>query len=166
MTSGNSSPAQSAAAASRVSLGNSRGNFHEGIQPRIPFPPPTAPGTVNDDSLIRSTIGVTVRRCKLSVEQIADAMSTLLDTRITAKMLYSYSASSMEANRLPAAWVRAFCQATGDYRLLRCAAEAAGLVFIEAEDRVLLELGREYLRQKRAAEKLQSLEQTLAGVEL
>lgn len=166
MTLGNSSPAQSANASRSVSLGNAGRRIPNANQQQIAFPLFPAAGALNDDRLIRATISSTIRACTRSRDQIADAMSLLLDTRVTAKMLNSYSSEAMQPNRFPAAWVRAFCKATGDDALLRCCATAAGLVFIEEEEKALLELGREYLRQKRAAEKVKELESKLAGVEL
>lgn len=124
------------------------------------------PGKFDDDRLIRSAIAETLRKCTLSREQIADAMSLLLNQRVTEQMLNSYSAESKMSNRFPAAWQRAFCQATGNDALLRCCAELAGFRLLTEAEGELLELGREYLNQKRAAEKLARIEKRLAGVDL
>jgi len=103
---------------------------------------------------------------RLSREQIADAMSLMLGKRVTEQMLNAYSAPSKDLHRFPAAWQRAFCQATGDDSLLRCCAELAGFRLLTPADALLLDLGREYIRQKRAAENLASIEARLAEAQL
>jgi hypothetical protein len=119
----------------------------------------------NDDSLIRETISRSIRACTRSRQQIADEMATLLGVRVTEKMVNTYSAESMSAHRLPAAWIRAFCRAADSDALLRAIAQAGGFHLITAEEKQLLELGREFLRQKRASEKLALIEAGLRGVE-
>ena len=71
----------------------------------------------------------------------------------------------VQADCAPAELDRAFCEATGDNTLLSCRAELAGYKMINAIDAELLELGREYLKQKRANEKVAALEMRLRGVE-
>jgi hypothetical protein len=149
-----------------MSLGIHGRTFPEGNSPQSALSAFPAAASLNDDLLIRKAIANTIRHCTQSREQIADAMSLLLGQRVTEKMLNSYSSQSMQANRFPAAWQRAFCKATGSDALLRCCAELAGFQLLTVEEAELLELGREYLRQKRAAEKLASIERRLAGVEL
>lgn len=93
-------------------------------------------------------------------------MTQLLGTRVTEKMLNAFTGESKQSHRWPAAWDRAFCRVTGDDVLLVCRVLAAGLFVITPEQKDLLELGCEYLRQQRANEKVASLEKRLAGVEL
>lgn len=93
-------------------------------------------------------------------------MSELLSTRVTVGMLNAFSAESKRLHRWPAAWDRAFCQATGDYALLVCRVLRAGFFVITAEEHDLLELGRQYLLQKRAAEEISRIERSLQGVDL
>jgi len=157
MTRGKSSQPHPAPRLAGVSLGNHGEKLPKGAG---------QPGSLNDDRLVRAAIATTIRRCALSRVQIADSMSLLLGQRVTAKMLNSYSADSMTPNRFPVAWQRAFCQATGDDALLRCCAELAGFRLLTQAEVDLLELGREYLRQKRAAEKLRSIEERIGEVEL
>jgi hypothetical protein len=123
-------------------------------------------GGLNDDSLVRETICDSIKRSGKSREQIADDMSALLGLRVTARMITSFTAESKELHRWPAAWDRAFCTATGDDRLLRCCAEAAGLKVIGQQEVALMELGRQYLLRKRADEAIGELERRLAGVTL
>jgi hypothetical protein len=120
----------------------------------------------NDDALVRQAITRAIRACTKSREQIAEAMTVMLGTRVTVAMLNNFSAEAKQQHRWPAAWDRAFCQATGDDTLLVCRVQAAGLFVIDRTDFQLLELGREYLRQKRARERAEILEAGLRGVEL
>jgi hypothetical protein len=161
----NSSPFQSGAILPPASRGNLDQRFPKGKQAQIPFDAAPKPGSLNDDLLVRSTISDTFRACDKSRAQIADLMSELLGVRVTEKMLNSYSSIAMQPNRFPAAWDRAFCHATGDDTLLRCRAELAGYQVITQQEGELLELGRQYLRRKRADEQAALLERRLMGVE-
>ena len=125
-----------------------------------------AAGTFNDDSLVRGVLSASIKRSRLSRAQISEKMTILLGLSVTERMLASFTAESKELHRWPGAWDRAFCVATGDDTLLRCRAEAAGYQLIRGEEIELLELGKEFLRQKHATDRLQLLEKRLAGVEL
>jgi len=121
---------------------------------------------MNDDLLVRGVVTASIKHSGLSREQIADAMSDLLGITVTARMLTAFTAESKELHRWPGAWDRAFCSATRNNDLLKCRAEAAGLLVIGADEIKLLELGREYLRQKRASRSIAQLESDLEGVDL
>jgi hypothetical protein len=123
-------------------------------------------GTLNDDLLVRGVITEAIKQSGKSREQIAETMERLLGIPVTARMISSFTAESKELHRWPGAWDRAFCSATGDARLLTCRVELAGLHVITTAEMALLELGREYLRQKRASENVALLEGQLRGVEL
>jgi len=126
----------------------------------------TVPGSLNDDLMVRGVISDGIKRSGKSREQIADRMSVLLGVQVTARMIASFTAESKELHRWPGAWDRAFCRAVEDDTLLRCRAEAAGYRVIRGAEIELLELGREYLRQKRASKEVQRLEDSLSGEEL
>lgn len=125
-----------------------------------------APGSFNDDHAIRGILSDAIKRSKLSREQIAEAMSHLIGTQVTRRALDSYTSESADQNRFPMQYARAFCHATGDWRLFHCVAARAGLHVIDETGQQLLELGREYLREKDAAEKKVALESKLKGVKL
>lgn len=135
-------------------------------QRSLDFSAEILPGSLNDDLPIRAAVSSSIRRSDRSREQIAESMTEALGTRVTAVMLNTYTAASGSANRLPAAWVRAFCDAAGSDLLLEVLAEAAGYRLIRGEEIELLELGREWLRQKRASQQVEMLEKRLSGVEL
>lgn len=164
MNRGSSSHPQSAPAPVHPSLGI-RGQIIHNAQASIEFDAHPEPSSLNDDLLIRSEISFYIRQSGKSREQIADLMSESLGVRVSAKMLNTYTAESMESNRLPAAWLRAFCAALGNDALLEVLLAKAGYTLIRNEERQLLELGREFLRQKRATERIAMIEAGLRGVE-
>jgi hypothetical protein len=125
-----------------------------------------APGSLNDVYLVRDVIRSSMKSSGLSRAAIADRMSFLSGMRVTERMLHAFTAASKEVHRFPSELERAFCAAVGDDQLLICRAQLNGHVFIDAAEAGLLELGREYLRQKRASEKIARLEAGLQGVEL
>jgi hypothetical protein len=124
------------------------------------------PGSLNDEFLIRGVITRAIKNCPKKREAIAEEMTTLLGSKVTRRALDSYTSESAEQNRWPAQYTRAFCYVTGDWTLVRCVAELAGLHTITRAERKLLELGRQTIIAKRAAEAIARLEQELAGVQL
>jgi hypothetical protein len=124
------------------------------------------PGSMNDDLLVRSVITDAIKLSGKSREQIAEDMSYLLATDVTARMLSAFTAESKEQHRWPGAWNRAFCYATDDYRLMTCTLAAAGVRAVTAQEESLIELGRLYLRRKRDEEKAAALRLDFEGVEL
>lgn len=124
------------------------------------------PGSLNDDLLVRETITESIKLSGKSREQIADEMTRTLGLQVTARMISSFTAESKELHRWPGAWDRAFCSAVNDNRLLFCLVEKAGFRVIDEAEGDLLELGREYLKQKRANDQVALLEKRLQGFRL
>ena len=124
------------------------------------------PGSMNDAAMIRAVVTEAMKNCGLSRAVIAEEMSRLVGLTITERMLNGFAAESREDHKFPAELQRAFCAVTGDDRLLTCCAEAAGLHVIDEAGWELLELGREYLKQKRATAAIASYERRLQGVEI
>jgi hypothetical protein len=124
------------------------------------------PGSLNDDSLVREIITDAVKRSTKSREEIAEEMTRTLGVRVTERMLTAFTSESKALHRWPGAWDRAFSLAVGDTRLLFCRVEAAGYRVIDETEAELLDLGRQYLRQKQASERVALLEKRLAGVDL
>lgn len=79
----------------------------------------TLPPKPEPDVEIRRCLAEAMRLTCKSREQIADALSERIGRPITVHMLNDYAALSKEGNRFPAAWVRAFCEVTGDDSLQR-----------------------------------------------
>jgi hypothetical protein len=157
-----SSQGQSSAPAS----GSPRGNSQQSFPHQQPLSFETADETLNDDALVRATVSTSIRQSPLSRDQIADAMTAMLGVSVTTKMLNNFSSKVTQGYRFPAAWDRAFCRAVSDDALLTCRVERAGLFVISAEEKDILELGRQYLIRKRADEQAQLLEKRLEGADL
>ena len=121
---------------------------------------------MNDEFVIRATITKVIRESSKKRDVIAEEMSDLLGTKVTRRALDSYTSESAEQNRWPAQYTRAFCYVTGDWTLLRCVSDLAGLHTITRAEAKLLELGKQIILQKRAAAAVARLELELAAVEL
>lgn len=141
-------------------------NFNEKIgsaQHSIPFQ--SAPGSCDDDSLVRSLVSAAIKSSGKKREAIAAEMSTLIGRPITAAMLNSFSAGSKEGHRWPLSWTRAFCAVTSDWQLFSQLLGRSQMRVISLPEQQLLDLGRNYLRQKRAAAELSRLEHVIKGSE-
>jgi hypothetical protein len=71
------------------------------------------------DAAIRRTLSRALRACSKSRESVAEELSILLGMPVSARSLNNYTAESKSNYRFPAAWVVAFCKATGDDSLQR-----------------------------------------------
>jgi hypothetical protein len=98
--------------------------------------------------------------------QIAEEMSRLAGHEVTVRYLNGVTAESQDEYRWNSDLDRSFCAVVGDDRLLTCRVEQAGLHVIDDSGLELLELGREYLREKEAGDKKAALEARLRGVKL
>ena len=121
---------------------------------------------MDDTSLIRDVIYASIAKCTKSRDQIAEELTWLAGRDITVRFLNGVTAESQEEYHWPADLDRAFCAVVGDDRLLTCRAELAGLHVIDGIGWHLLELGREFLREKEAAANRVALEARLRGVNL
>lgn len=127
-------------------------------------PAEVLPGSMNDGALVRQVLIQSIRRSSKSRTQIAEEISSLCGYQVTETSLNKFTAESRTDYRWPGELDRAFCRATGDDTLLKVRAELAGYRVIGGHEIHLLELGREYLRQQRAAEEISILQHRLAGV--
>src|SRR6266481_622671 len=112
--------------------------------------PALMPGSFDDDAVTRGLLADGIRKCGLSRDQIAERMSFLLSFKVTSHMLNGYIADSKENHRFPFAWTRAFCQATGDWRLLRYIVEKAEFLLLTKEDADIVTLGELVIQQENA----------------
>ena len=167
MKKGNSSHANDAAVRSAKSTVKPPESFAVISQPDLfADGSPASPGSMNDAAVVRSVLIESIRGSGKSRETLADEMSSLTGTEITVRRINGFTADSRDDYRFPLELARAFCVATHDFTLLRRIAEMAGFNLIDAAGIDLLELGTEFLRQKRASEKVAALEARLRGVEL
>src|SRR5664280_2397452 len=80
------------------------------------------PGAGDDDVMIRAVLSDTIKHCAKKRIQIAEELSAVVGRQVSEAMLNAYTADSKENHRWPASGTRAFCQVTGDWRLLRAIA--------------------------------------------
>ena len=122
----------------------------------------TLPGSFDDASVIRGILVQSIRRSGRSRAAIADDMTYLLARTVTEKMLNAFT-GDRDDRRWPGEFDRAFCKATGDNALLACRAQMAGLYVITEEEKLLLDLGRQYLLRNQAEEQISLLQRRLHG---
>jgi hypothetical protein len=112
------------------------------------------PGSSDDDSVTRGILTDAIKRSGMSREQIAEKMSYLTSRQISSTMLYDFTAESKAAHRFPFAWTRAFCQATGDMRLLQHIAEKLDFVLVAKDDTDVLTIGELVISREEADSKI------------
>lgn len=142
----------------RISANRQRGLFEAGEH--------ATPGSINDGAMVRAMLAAAIKKSDKSREQIAEIMSRLTGTEVTVRRLNAFTANSREDFRFPLELARAFCMAVGDFTLLKNIVEMAGFRFVTKTEFDVLQLGHEYLTQKRAAENMALLEKRLAGEQL
>jgi hypothetical protein len=139
-------------------------NFASSEQESLSFDSDVVPsGSLDDSSVIRGVLIQSIKRSVKTRAAIAEQMEYLLARTITEKMLNAFTAESRDDRRWPAEFDRAFCKATGDNTLLACRAEMAGLHVITDEEKMLLELGRQFLLRNQADEQIALLQRRLHG---
>jgi hypothetical protein len=106
-------------------------------------------GKSSIDAAIRAIITASLKKASGSRYEMAARMSEILGVEITKAMLDSWSAESKENHRFPLVYTAAFCQAIGDFSLVRYAAELCGGYYIEDEDALRLALGRIHEERER-----------------
>jgi hypothetical protein len=120
------------------------------------------PGSFDDASTIR---GILVRSIKYSGKSraaIADEMSFLLGRKVTDKMLNAFT-GERDDRRWPGEFDRAFCKATGDSALLAFRAQLAGFHVITGDQKLLMDLGRQFIIRTQAEEQIAILQRQLNG---
>lgn len=115
-----------------------------------PGNPELLPGTFNDDAVTRGLLAEAIKKSGVSREQIAERMAWLLSTKVTADMLNNFTADGKAAHRFPFAWSRAFCESTGDWRLLQYIAEQSNFLLLNKEDAEVVTLGEQVIERERA----------------
>lgn len=115
-----------------------------------PANPELLPGSCNDDSVVRGLLADAIKKSEYSREQIADRMSFLLAISVTADMLNNFTANGKMTHRFPLAWMRAFCESTGDWRVLRHIAEESRFILLSSADAEVITLGEQVIERERA----------------
>jgi len=79
---------------------------------------PPAPRLTDVTLKLKPLMLVSMKKSGKSHEQVAAELSVALGHKVSARMLYRFTAPSEQAS-FPAAWVAAFCEVTGDDALKR-----------------------------------------------
>lgn len=93
------------------------------------------PGHLCVSGRLQAAVKAAIKKAPKSIEQIADEMTDLIGGEVSAAMLYNITAVS-HPHRLPAEWVPAFCEATGDYGPLLVLTDTAGVYTVEPPDKI------------------------------
>lgn len=121
--------------------------------------------TASLDLAVKRTVSAVLHRAafgrdKKSRAKVAAEMSRLLNRPVTIRILDNFIAKK-KIHRFPAAWVPAFCAATGDQTLLRMLPALAGLHVIDDREFALLQWAKKQQKinrlQLRSARALDSL---------
>lgn len=94
------------------------------------------------DRRFRESISQAIKSSPLSRYQIAARMSELVGQDITKTMLDSWTAESKEAHRMPAIFVPAFCEATGDTAPLRMLTKPVNVFCLPGPEALRAEIQR------------------------
>lgn len=78
-------------------------------------------GTIEVERKVRSILSAAIKKSGKRREEVAAQMAADLGRDITAGMLRDFTRGASKGRnvRFPAAWITAFCKATGDDELLR-----------------------------------------------
>jgi len=113
-------------------------------------------GSLNFQVQIKEVMTETLKRVPLKRWEIAGRMSDLVGMPITEHQLNAWTAESKEGHRFPVEYLPAWCEVTGDYRLLEFIAKGSKCYLVKSEEVLLLELAkiqerrRTYDRQEEA----------------
>lgn len=131
------------------------------INNQAPHTPSIRPASFNLDLRLREEISQGIRQSSLSGYQVAARMSELTGVEISKAQLDSWTAESKGNHRFPAAYLAAFCEATGYLEPLRIMAELVRCHLIESHDALLTELGRIEHKKKELSDRERTIRQIL-----
>ncbi len=101
---------------------------------------PADEGAANVRERLRLAMCAAIKQCPWSRWEIAGKMSHLLGQEISKYSLDAWTAESKDGHRLPAEYLPAFCQVTGDNGPLQMLAETAGLFALPGPDALRCEI--------------------------
>jgi hypothetical protein len=122
-------------------------------------------GGMNIGIKIKNLISESLKKCPYSRHGIVVRMSEITGKEITYHALNSWTAESKDQHRFPAEFLSAFCQATGDYSILKLIANAAGGYFIEGKEAIYTRLGRIQAEESRLQKEKQEIQKQLQRIE-
>ena len=107
-------------------------------------------GVLNIAEELRLSLIKAIRNCRLSRHQIAGEMSHLVGCEVSKTTIDTWTAESKERHRIPAAYLPAFCKATGDLDPIRIRAECGGMFAMPGPEALRAEI-QKYDEQERKA---------------
>ncbi len=125
----------------RIDNGLTLLDFLRNLQAREAAPENTE-GTLDVRRQVRQAVSAAIKGCTLSRYEIAGRMSHLLGVDVSKTIIDTWTAESKEGHRIPAEYLPAFCQVTGDLGVLRVVAEKAGLFALPGPDALRSEIQR------------------------
>lgn len=89
--------------------------------------PESNEGELNVAERLRLALVKAIKACHLSRHQIAGEMSHLLGHEVSKTTIDTWTAESKDQHRIPAEYLPAFCQVTGDRQPIALLAEVGGM---------------------------------------
>lgn len=132
-------------------------------QARTDSPAPV--GSLNIEVALCQALADAVKRCPLSVHQIAGEMSHHLGETITAEMIYSWTACSKNQHQIWGSRLGIFCRVTGSRRPLEIVNDSAGYFCLPGPEALRAEIQHLREEEHKAAKERRKREMFLTEME-
>lgn len=103
---------------------------------------PSELGQINIERDLRLAMSEAVKKCPLSIHQVAGEMSHLLGETVTADMIYSWTAESKNKHQVWGSRLPAFCRVTGSRRPMEILVQASGMYCLPGPEALRAEIQR------------------------
>ncbi len=113
------------------------------------------------DAQIRRAMTEAIKNVRKSRIIIAAEISELVGVQISEHQINSWTATSKEGYRIPAAYIPAFCEVTGDTTLLKILANPLGVKIVENKDIMWLKYAKIRQLEKEIKAKKKVIERRL-----
>ena len=113
------------------------------------------------DAQIRRAMKEAIRNCDKSRVIISAEITELVGVNISEHQLNAWTAASKNDYKMPIAYAAAFCEVTGDIRVVRILAQALGVRVVESRDLLWLKYAKVREYEKRLKMKKRFLEKKL-----
>jgi len=107
---------------------------------------PAPQGRDNIERELRLAMGDAIKRCPLSIHQIAGEMSHLLGESVSADTIYSWTSESKTNHQVWGCRLPAFCRVTGSRRPMELLVQAAGMYCLPGPEALRSEI--QHLREE------------------
>lgn len=128
----------------RWEFGLDQADLAQGKEPLHAF----QPAGLNIEADVKKALLADLKECRLSRQQVADALTMLSGHDVGLAQLEHYLAET-KPHRFPAHLIPAWVRVTGSRRLLILIAAEAGLWLADAEEHDLADLGRASLQREK-----------------